>query len=124
MGTGMSRRWRVLIALAGALVIAAVGAAVATAVNLGTVGELNYQRESFPIQGTGGQNFFTERVRCPIQRHVTGGGLDARGQVGGEDGRPYDGGDADNVPDDGWEAEAEVATGNSGTLVIWAICDD
>jgi hypothetical protein len=106
-----------------AIAIAALGAGVAMAVNLGTAGELNYQRETYTIQGTNSQNYFTRRATCPASRHVTGGGFEAV-NGNGEDPRPFDGGDAGTVPDDGWAVTLEIGSGTTGELTVYAICDD
>ena len=123
----VSTRLRALvIGGAAAAVVAAVGVGIAVAVNAGTAGELNYQRKTFVIQGviSGESQTFTKKVKCPTQRHVTGGGAKGDANAGAQDGRPFDSADAGNVPDDGWAVTATIFGTNAGNLTVYAICDD
>jgi hypothetical protein len=117
------RRWLVLGAIAGVLVIMAVGAGIALAVSesQGTAGELNYQRNASTMQG--GTALATRKARCPTTRHVTGGGFEVSSGTQVIKSTPYDGGDAGTVPDDGWMAVFGRLSGED-SVVVWAVCDD
>ena len=120
-------RVRVLAAVGvTTVVMAVVGVGVAIAVNAGTAGELNYQRSTFTLQGnqSGQVQYGTKKVRCPANRHVTGGGFQGDDDANAQEGRPFDGTDAGTVPDDGWAVTTTIFGFNSGNVTVWAICDD
>jgi len=74
-----------------------------------------------------GKQTFVATV-CPSGTAVTGGGVSSESDVLGEQqvnsSFPYDGADADSLPDDGWGAYVD----NKGTVdrfvYAWAICAD
>jgi len=65
-------------------------------------------------------------ARCPARTHVTGGGAFVGGDIG--DGRllstsPFDGGDPDSRPDDGWRIRAANASVTEDSdVTVHAIC--
>ena len=66
------------------------------------------------------------KARCPAGTHVTGGGI---GRTGGGSNdnllisAPYDGGDKDGKPDDGWRGRL-VPTNTAQVVTLRAICSD
>jgi hypothetical protein len=70
-------------------------------------------------------NGVTRKVACAGSEHAVGGGVRTSGPADG--GRlvssfPYDGPDADDVPDDGWQARAYAISGADKTVTPFAIC--
>ena len=124
---GLRGRRRQLVVVAGAvLAILAIGGAALASVNLGTTGELTYRSETFTY-GPGAS--IGVNATCPTARHVTGGGFSAVGGTSVDQivrtSEPFDGSDADSVPDDGWHV---VVYNNSSTInaqvSVYAICDN
>ena len=64
-----------------------------------------------------------ETAVCPDSRSVTGGGHSLPGGAGAtiHSSNPADVGDGDDVPSDGWHAQARVDSG-SRTLLVYAVC--
>lgn len=110
-----------------AITLMAAGAGIVEAVSSGTAGELNYQKKTFAVTGTdpGGPTFSNRKVACIDGRHVTGGGSEGDGQFASADGgRPYDGADAGAIPDDGWMVTASIFGERTGSITVYAICDN
>jgi hypothetical protein len=65
-------------------------------------------------------------IGCPSRTHVTGGGVDVTGTNDGvevADSFPFDGSDADTLPDDGWRADANNdGSGAPQKMQTFAIC--
>ncbi|MFO1540198.1 MAG: hypothetical protein ACKOTZ_07080 [Chloroflexota bacterium] len=66
------------------------------------------------------------RVACPARRHVVGGGANVIGtadEVRLFASHPYDGPDADRIPDDGWRVRLARADATPpGAVQVWAVC--
>lgn len=66
----------------------------------------------------------TLRAACPSSKHVYGGGFYSSatyGKTSTRSSRPYDGPDADNVRDDGWEATFYSYSGD-WSVFAYALC--
>ena len=84
-------------------------------------GGVSYVRKNFTINR--GQ-WVTFRVPCPSGTHVLGGGHYNGGgfsDVIGAHSYPYDGGDSDSKPDDGWAANLGAFNG-SYPVTMYAMC--
>lgn len=68
----------------------------------------------------------TFRVGCPGGRHVLGGGATVIGTADAVRlfaSQPYDGADADRIPDDGWRVRlARAGATPPGDVQVWAVC--
>lgn len=65
------------------------------------------------------------RVRCKRSEHVVGGGARTTGpadRVRLVSAFPYDGADADDVPDDGWQMRVHKISGPESRVTAFAIC--
>ena len=85
-------------------------------------GRFDYPLRSAPIR-PGGQAF--KDVSCPHGTTVTGGGVATEGdspKVGVVLSSPFDGPDANSIPDDGWEGSATNGTGSPKILTVTAVC--
>jgi hypothetical protein len=129
------RVWHALVAVvaAGALAVggtalaggssksASDAAAAAPKVNLGSAHGLTYRSLSDSGIGPLGGQF----VKCPNKQSATGGGAYMTGPTGDtwlDASAPDDGPDADSIPDDGWHAYGDNASGTSETLTTFVIC--
>jgi hypothetical protein len=105
--------------LAAALALGATAPAAAVAA-FGTL--------SYPVHGpvSGAVDF--ERavtVSCQANSHVLGGGqyiFAANQDAIVHSSAPFDGGDADKIPDDGWRSRVDSFNGASNTITEYAIC--
>lgn len=82
-----------------------------------------YVRDMSVVVGTGTSE--VRRVGCRASEHVVGGGARLSGPA--DEGRllatlPYDGGDRDSVPDDGWQSRVYNISGLDKGLTAYAIC--
>ncbi len=127
-----------LVALAGTLVIACATAMVAsaTAVVAGT----DDKNQASPAQARSLAGFWyvqspvldspknSQRggsVVCPEGRPVTGGGVQGFSASTNQEinsSFPIDGGDADDVRDDGWRAYVNNGSDRDSTFQVYAIC--
>jgi hypothetical protein len=85
--------------------------------------DLRYVRRSPVMVSVGGTS--NRRVACRQDEHVVGGGARVTGPANRErlvSSYPYDGGDADDVPDDGWQVRAHNLSGNDKQVTAFAIC--
>jgi len=85
--------------------------------------DLSYAKRA-PVTVAAG-NAVSRRVACAPSEHAVGGGA----RVSGPADRarlvssfPYDGPDADDVPDDGWQSRAFAISGTDKTVTPFAIC--
>lgn len=66
------------------------------------------------------------RVACPVRTHVVGGGATVEGTADAVRlfaSHPYDGPDADRIPDDGWRVRlSRAAATPPGSVQVWAVC--
>ncbi|MDX6585564.1 MAG: hypothetical protein QOI31_37 [Solirubrobacterales bacterium] len=112
-------------AIAAVVFMAAAPHTASADTNLGTVDGLTYisaLTTFLPSPATA-----TERADCPAGTKVVGGGV-AVGVSGEEgdariaSGLPFDGGDANSIPDDGWEGRGANLFGGSKSMTVFAIC--
>ena len=118
-------RKRLFAALATVVIV--VGGGIALAESLGTAGELKYIEEWKSETLSSSDRYVANKAHCPRDRHVTGGGYQATLEGGGYVGAsmPFDDGDADNAPDDGWFVSTYYsATSGTVYLTVYAICDN
>jgi hypothetical protein len=100
----------------------ALGASTASAVTLGHAGGLKYVRTTTPLPLAG---FEEKKARCGGSWHVFGGGAQLSGPtISGqlESTTPFDGGDGNAEPDDGWLGAASNLGSVPLTLKTYAIC--
>jgi hypothetical protein len=67
----------------------------------------------------------TRKVACAASEHAVGGGVRTSGPADRArlvSSFPYDGSDADGVPDDGWQTRAYAISGADKTVTPFAIC--
>lgn len=62
------------------------------------------------------------RVDCGAKRHVSGGGVRSAPIGILNSTAPYDGVDADEIPDDGWEGKVDLPVGAAGEITVFAVC--
>lgn len=106
-------------ALAGVLALAATAPGTAAA-SFGTL--------SYPVRGpvsvrVDGED--TVSTNCQAGSHVLGGGqyvLAANQDAIVHSSAPFDGPDADKIPDDGWRSRVDSLNGASNTVTEYAIC--
>jgi hypothetical protein len=72
-----------------------------------------------------GARTVSRRVACKPSEHVVGGGARVSGhpdqaRVAGT--FPYDGADADTIPDDGWQTRIHATSGGAKRVTAFAIC--
>jgi hypothetical protein len=70
-------------------------------------------------------NAMSRKVACAASEHAVGGGVRTSGPADGArlvSSFPYDGPDADDVPDDGWQTRAYAISGADKTVTPFAIC--
>ena len=107
------------VALIGALV---VPAAFAEVFDQGTAGKIHYRAKGVALGPTPSQ---TLQVRCPAGTSVAGGGMglgfsDAAAIVIA----PFNGGDGDEVKDDGWRWSFRASTGVGDGVSVYAACSE
>jgi hypothetical protein len=119
--------WQVALVVLAAAAIGGVGGALAVG------GKSDAPKRTVTVQSRGGKKYVTNSVpavdnsrvqaRCPKGTHVSGGGA-GTGNFAGDvnESKPYDGGDADSVPDDGWSARFND-TGGLLFTDVFAICE-
>jgi len=85
--------------------------------------DLSYERGA-PTSLTAG-NAVTKKVACAASEHAVGGGVRTSGPADRArlvSSFPYDGPDADDVPDDGWQSRGYAISGADKTVTPFAIC--
>lgn len=105
-----------------------LAAALALAVVIPGTALASFGALSYPVHGpvnarVNGETTVT--VRCPAGSHVLGGGQyvlagDQNSFI--HSSAPFDGGDADAMPDDGWRSRVDSINGASNTVTEYAIC--
>jgi hypothetical protein len=119
-GDRYSLRRRVSLSLTGALALLVL---VPSAAGAGAFGTLSY-----PVHGpvaTPVNGARTVSAACPAGSHVLGGGqyvLAADRQAIVHSSAPFDGGDADAIPDDGWRSTVDSLFGGNDQVTEYAIC--
>jgi hypothetical protein len=117
MRSRITRRCGLPFAAVLALAATAPGTAVAS---FGTL--------SYPVRGPVSAPVDGERAfaaSCPAATHVLGGGqyvFAADRDAIVHSSAPFDGPDADNVPDDGWRSRVDSFNGAQNTVTEYAIC--
>ena len=81
-----------------------------------TTASVKYVEKSRSVPATAAA---TIKAKCPVQRHVAGGGVDAYAKVI-QNSYPYDSRDKDSKPDDGWKASAQGA--DEAEMTVVAAC--
>ncbi len=86
-----------------------------------TGGHPEYRTQSVPADSS---SVRTESVRCGRGLHVvSGGAIIASSSSYLNSSQPYDGGDKDKAPDDGWSARVFDTIGGTGGFEVYAICE-
>ena len=117
--------------LAAAVAALALGAAV-TMIPMATAGggggALHYVKEE---RGVRAESQATEFADCPSGTKVIGGGAEGTANFAGGAGQmlntsaPFDDGDGNGTPDDGWVGTIDNFTNAGGKrLTVYAICKD
>jgi hypothetical protein len=119
------------MALVAVVVILVCGAGAALAgtfnpvpgdINLGSAGGLKYKLDPH-LFNPSNSNYAGDDVYCGSGWHVTAGGAGTSGAISArslEDSRPFSFGDANTIPDNGWDASGYGPGGHS--LTAYAIC--
>lgn len=131
------RLWQLGLVVAATLILAVVGSAIAGSGSTGsdrlekpdgvqaaakqTVGGKTYVREQY-VNAAGQTQF--GNAKCPSGKEVVGGGIATQSTTQDVNAtQPYDAGDSNSAPDDGWRAWVQNNSGSSARAEIHAICD-
>lgn len=131
------RLWQLGLVAAATLIFAVAGTAIAVS-DSGKSGQLE-ERESVraaAVQTVDGKSYVREdyvnaagqtqfgNAKCPSGKEVVGGGVATESTAQDVNAtQPYDSGDSNSAPEDGWRAWVQNNAGSSADAEIYAICD-